>query len=121
MQTKRISKLSDPILMRAVIRSPMIVHGPGIELLRGLNMLTPNVRMGLRAKHGGRKKAYFNQRRVKCRTGHSVVRICNIDPPAHRQPILARSRKLIKFGTHDCKRDIDANLTVLDGKRKCEL
>ena len=121
MRTKCIPKLDESILIRTVIRSPMIVHHPGIKLLCGLNMLTPDLRMGLRAQHGGRKRADFNKRRIKCRTSDAVLCICYIDPPAHRQPVLARSRKLINFGTHHCERNVDVNLTVLDGKRKCEL
>src|SRR5271170_2483135 len=121
MRTKCVPKLDESILIRTVIRSPMVVHHPGIKLLCGLNMLTPDLRMGLRAQHRGRKKADFNQRSIKCRASYSVLRICYIDPPSHGQPVLARSWKLIDFGTHYCKRNVDVNLTVLDGKRKCEL
>jgi len=114
MRAKRIPKLDESILIRAVIRSPMIVDHPGIKLLRGLNMLTPNLRMGLRAQHGGRQSADFSQRRIKCRTSDAVLCICYVDPAAHRQPVLARSRKLINFRTHYCKRNVDVNLTVLE-------
>src|ERR1700758_678188 len=60
-RAERIPKLDESILVRAVICSPMIVHDPGIKLLCGLDMLTPDLRMGLRAQHGGRDRADFNQ------------------------------------------------------------
>src|SRR5260370_25251240 len=99
----------------------MIVHDPGIEPLCGLNMLTPDVMTGLRAKHVGRKRADFDQRRIKCRPGNTVLCICDIDPSAYRQAVLARTRQLINFWTHYRKRNVNVNLTILNGKRKGEL
>src|SRR5206468_10271379 len=99
----------------------MIVDHPRIKLLCGLNMLTPDLRMGLRAQHGGRERADFDQRCIKCCTCDAVLCVGNIYPSAHRQPILAGSWKLINFGAHYCKRNIDVDLTVLNGKWKGKL
>src|SRR5216683_3677303 len=99
----------------------MIVHDPGIEVLCGLNMLSPDLMTGLRAKHGGRKRADFDQRRIRCRPGDTVLCICDIEPSAYRQAVLARTRQLINFWTHYRKRNVNVNLTILNGKRKGEL
>src|SRR4029077_4625897 len=58
---------------------------------------------------------------IKCRPGDTVLCICNINPPAHGQPVLARTRQLIIFGTHYREWDVNVNLTILNSKRKGEL
>src|SRR5258708_12845010 len=51
----------------------------------------------------------------------AVLGIWEKDAPAHRQPVLARSRQLIIFGTQNREWDVNVNLTILNSKRKGEL
>src|SRR4029453_1221595 len=39
---------SRALLISAIVRAPMIVHRPGIDLLAGFDFLAPDVRVGLR-------------------------------------------------------------------------
>src|SRR4029077_14765682 len=59
--------------------------------------------------------------RITCRPGNTVLCVGNIDPSADWKPVLARTRQLISFRTHNREWNVDVNLTILDGKRKRKL
>src|ERR1700722_13584199 len=110
-----------PLLVREVVCTPMVVHHPGVKQLRLHDLLKPDVRIPLRAEHRRGNPTDLYQRSVESGPGHSALRRANIYPTSDRQPILVRTGKLIKFGSHYRQRHIHSHFSRGHGQRKCEL
>ena len=80
-----------------------------------------DARIGLRAEHGCRYISDFDQWRIERHPGYAPIRIRHINPAAHRQPVLAGTRKLIQFRPHHRQRNIEAHLPAGDRKWKRKL
>src|ERR1017187_9125418 len=100
MSANCIPEFHGPFLIGAIVCAPMIIHDPRVELLRGLNVLAPNVRIALRSEHRRSDAADFNKRGVKRHPGYALALIRYIDPTPNRQPVLARSWYLVRLRAH---------------------
>src|SRR5580704_1858164 len=87
------------LLVREVVRTPMVIHHPGVKQLSLLDLLKPEVRIPLRTEHRRGNPTDLYQRSVESGPGHSALGRANVYPTSDRQPILVRTGKLIKFGS----------------------
>ena len=84
MRTQHEAEHDRAFLVGAVVGAPVVVHRPRVELLRRLDLLAPDVGIGLRVEQRRGDAADLHQRRVERDPGHAEVGVGHVGPAARR-------------------------------------
>ena len=106
MRPQQVAEHRGTFLLGAIVGVPVIVHRPRVDGLRRFQMIQPGGRIGQGTDQIGRDPAHFDQRRVGRQPGDAPLVVRDIHPPLHGEPVLARTRDLVGFRTHDAPRHI---------------
>ena len=96
-------------LIGAIVRVPVVVHHPGINRRRRLDLGHVGLWIWLRTRKIRGQAADFQKRRLHGGPRHAQLVVGDVNPALNRKPILARAFKLILPGLDHPPWNVDAH------------